>query len=364
MREFKKVRGVFEKVPGSKVWWIRYNDANGRVRREKVGLREAAKNLYNKRKTEVLQSKKLPENFRAPAVTFADLAKDALAWSRTHKKSHRDDQYRLDKLRPEFGHQAADSVTAKDIELWLAANTRTPATANRFRALISLCYRQGIRNNRVKVNPARAVSQRAENNGRIRFLKPDEEKRIVKVMEAEYPQQLPAFIVALNTGMRAGELFNLTWGDVDMTRRQITIPETKNGTVGHVTLNDEAMAALKVAKSYCLGSGYVFENFKGQKLGQQHRWFEDVLTKAKVSGFRWHDLRHTFCSRLAMAGIDLRVIQQLARHKTIAMTARYIHLAQDAEMIALRTLTAFQATLHNQTDTKTDTEKIMQRRAA
>ena len=358
MRKFERVRGVYEKEPGSNVWWIRYHDAYGRLRREKVGLRTAAINLYRKRKTEALQGKKMPESFRARPITFGELAQDALQWGKAHKKSWKDDEYRINKILPHFGQQSAEGITAKDIEGWLVTNTATPASANRYRALISLCYRQGIRNNRIKVNPARAVSQRAENNGRIRFLRPDEEARIRQVMEAEYGQQLPAFDLALNTGMRAGELFPLTWDMVDLDRRQITIPTTKNGTVGHVNLNDEATTALTAARTNSLGSPYVFENYRGQRQCVQHRWFNDVLAKAKVKGFRWHDLRHTFCSRLVMAGVDLPTVRQLARHKTLAMTARYVHLAPHAEVAALRKLSSFQKTLSATTDTRTDTSML------
>jgi integrase len=364
MRTIEKVRGVFEKVPGSKVWWIRYNDCDGVLHREKVGLRSAAINHYRKRKTEAMQGKKMPESFRSKAVTFGELAADALQWGKAHKKSWKDDDYRIKKLLPHFGQQGAESITAKDIEGWLIDNTSTPASANRYRALISLCYRQGIRNERVTLNPARAVSQRAENNGVIRFLRPDEEMRILNVMHADYPQQIPAFVVALNTGMRAGELFPLVWQNVDMDRRQITIPMTKNGTVGHVNMNDETTEALKTARENSLGSCFVFENFRGQKQCTQHRWFADMLLKAKVTGFRWHDLRHTFCSRLVMAGVDMKTVQTLARHKTLAMTARYVHLAPGAETAALRKLTAFQSLQQNQPDTRTDTEHNLGKQAA
>jgi hypothetical protein len=78
----KKLRGIYEKVPGSDVWWIQYFDASGRRRREKAGRRSDAVDLLAKRKTEKLQGKKLPENIRAKPVTFAELAADAIEHSR------------------------------------------------------------------------------------------------------------------------------------------------------------------------------------------------------------------------------------------------------------------------------------------
>src|ERR1700685_1859074 len=84
-------RGVFEKVRNSGEWWIRYADAMGRLRREKAGAKSAALTLYRKRKTEALQGKKLPENLRTRTVGFAELAHDALVYSKTHKLTYGDD---------------------------------------------------------------------------------------------------------------------------------------------------------------------------------------------------------------------------------------------------------------------------------
>jgi hypothetical protein len=88
-------RGVFEKAPGSGEWWIRYVDASGRYRREKAGTKSAATNLVCKRKTEALQGKKLPETLRQRVATFREIAGDALGYSRMHKRSFRDDEYRM-----------------------------------------------------------------------------------------------------------------------------------------------------------------------------------------------------------------------------------------------------------------------------
>src|SRR5215467_16301687 len=94
----RKERGVFEKVPGSGTWWIRYADSMGRIRREKAGTKSSALTLYRKRKTESLQGKKLPENLRSPMVSFAELARETLAYSKTHKRSYDDDVIRMERL--------------------------------------------------------------------------------------------------------------------------------------------------------------------------------------------------------------------------------------------------------------------------
>ncbi len=110
-----KVRGVFEKEPGTKVWWICYFDADGRRRREKAGRKSDAIDLYRKRKLEAMQGKKLPEKLRAPKVSFADLAKDALEYSETHKRSYADDKVRMAKLKDWIGQRPAESVSPQHV---------------------------------------------------------------------------------------------------------------------------------------------------------------------------------------------------------------------------------------------------------
>src|ERR1035437_878821 len=167
----KKQRGIYERVPGSGIWWIRYADENSRLRREKVGNRSAATQLYQKRKTQVRQGEKLPENFRAKAVAFLQLAQSALAYSKAHKRSYKDDVCRMAKVVEHFGDMVADRVRAQDIEDWLEGHDEwATATKNRYLALIKLTYRLAERNGWIKVNPARLVRMRKENNQRVRYL--------------------------------------------------------------------------------------------------------------------------------------------------------------------------------------------------
>jgi hypothetical protein len=168
----RKERGVFEKMPGSGIWWIRYADSMGRIRREKAGTKSSALTLYRKRKTESLQRKKLPENLRSPLVSFAEIAREALAYSKAHKRSYDDDLIRMEKLLNRFRDRAADSITPQELEQHLAQtgdeNDWAPATINRYRALVSLVFRLGIESGKVKENPARLVKHRQEYNARVR----------------------------------------------------------------------------------------------------------------------------------------------------------------------------------------------------
>jgi site-specific recombinase XerD len=324
-------RGVFQRKPGE--WWICYFDARGRRRREKAGTWETARDLYIKRKNEALAGKKLPEKLRRATVTFAEIAKDALAYSKQHKRDYRHDAGRMETLLAWFREYPADGITAQDIERRFEQQTWSPATCNRFRALLSLTYRLAIRSGKVKENPARLVKHRLEDNARIRFLSDDEEIALRKAIEAQCPEHLPELGLALHTGLRVSEQYGLTWADVSFARRVLTIQRSKNGSVRHVPLNQSAMRALEAMRERTGGTGFVCGGTPGPR-----RWFEPVIKGAKIAGFSWHCLRHTFASRLVMAGVDIRTVQELLGHKTIAMTVRYSHLAPKHTLAAVEKL--------------------------
>jgi site-specific recombinase XerD len=350
----RNARGVFEKVPGSDIWWIRFIDAKGRFRREKAGTKGMAIDLYRKRKVEALEGKKLPERLRRATVNFAEIARDALTYSKVHKAgtSYRCDAGRMEVLLGWFREYPAESITAQDIERQFQKQAWAPATPNRYRALLSLTYRLAIRNGKVKENPARLVPHRLEDNARIRFLSADEEKALRKVIEAKHPERMPEFDLALNTGLRLSEQYSLLWENVSLPRRTLTIPRSKNGTMRHVPLNQAAVRALETLCKLHPAPELVCGGAR-----KPRRWFEPALKDAKVASFSWHCLRHTFASRLVMAGVDIRTVQELLGHKTIGMTVRYSHLAPKHTLAAVERL---DAPTETPTDTTTDTRVFEQ----
>jgi site-specific recombinase XerD len=354
----KNPRGVFEKVPGSGEWWIRYIDATGKLRREKVGTKSAAIALVEKRRTEVRERLKLPENFRARPASFADLSKDALAYSRARKLSHRDDQCRMAKIVEEFGDRIAEGITSQEIDSWLEAHEEwMVATKNRYLALLKLTYRLGEENRKIKTNPARLLHMRKENNARVRYLNQydplptkldylksckDEESRLRAVIKAKYSFHMPELEIAIHTGMRRSEQYGTEWPNVNFERRMVTLPRSKHGEKRHIPLNAAALAAFKVLLPNMATSNFVFLNMQGDDTLQSNRhWFEDAVAEAGIGDLTWHDLRHTFASRLVMVGVDLRTVQELMGHKTIQMTCRYAHLAPAHQLAAVERLLSF-----------------------
>jgi site-specific recombinase XerD len=321
------MRGVFERFKGSGVWYVRYADANGKLRRERVGPKSAALSLYNKRKTQILLQEKLPETFRAKPISFEKLAANALTWSVNNKRSYRNDKNRMVGLIEAFGDRPAESITPGDFERYLNAQmTWGGATKNRCRALLKMIYRLAEHDELIRINPARKLRSTKE-QGRVRWLSETEEAVLRNFIP---PKRLPEFELALNTGMRKGEQYELLWENVDLERGVLTIPRSKNGETRFVPLNSAALNSLRVLKNEAEGRVFSLTN--------PRYWFETAIGKSKTKNFHWHDLRHTFASGLVMKGVDIRTVSELLGHKSIIMTMRYAHLSQSHLMDAVEKL--------------------------
>ena len=320
-KEIPRATGVFEKLPGSGVWWIRYRD-HGKLHREKVGRRQDAIDLYKLRKAEILRGRKLPQNLRKAEIKFNQIVELSLKYSQRHHTDQRNVKSRIAHIVADFGERIASDIKPSEIDEWLAENTATAGTANRYRAVFSLIYREAVRNGLLSSNPARLVRQRKESSGRIRYLLDEEEDRLCQAVRELCPEHMPELTIAVGTGMRKSEQYGLIWPQVDFGRREIHLRKTKNGEARDVPMSVGVLAAfqqLKPARIKPTDRVFAIET--------PREWFEGVREKAKLTDFRWHDCRHTFCSRLAMAGVPLKTIQSLAGHKTISITARYAHLA-------------------------------------
>jgi integrase len=194
----------------------------------------------------------------------------------------------MTRLRAWFAGRAAADIRAEEIDARLselARAGRAPATVNQYRALLSLTFSLAVRSGKVPGNPLRRVPVRRTNHARVRFLTLPEEAALRQAIRRFCPLREPELDLALHTGMRRGEQYTLRWQDVDLERALVCGPRGR-------------------------------------------RWFDRAIREAGIRDFRYHDLRHTFASRLVMAGVDLRTVQELMGHKTLLMTLRYSHLSQ------------------------------------
>jgi integrase len=342
------VEGVFERVEGSGIWWIRYRDHLSRRHLEKVGRRSDAITLIGKRRADAHLRKKLPEAFRG-GITFGELVKDALRYSRESngERSTAELSLKFDRMLPVFGARAASSMTVQDLSNWLLEQSEehewSGATRNRYASAFSLVFRIGIENEKIEVNPASKLKRRKESSGRTRFLTIAEERKVRDVITRRCPRNLPAFVISLHTGLRAGEQWRLLWRDIDFDRRILTARATKNGDPErHVPLNDVALAALKEIAAALpnrrAGGHHVFLNSDGNPMRTHRDWFDPIIEESGLDSYSWHIHRHSFASRLVMAGVNLKAVQTLMGHKTVAMTMRYAHLAPDHLTTAVASL--------------------------
>ena len=341
------IRGVYEKAKGSGVWWIRWTDTAGNKRREKVGRRSDAKTLLDKRKTEKLQQNKLPE-IAGRSTLFSGLLDDALEHSQAEngERSTQELKLKIERLRPEWGSRKVKDITKQEIVRWLSTEKEkrgwTDTTMNRWQACFSLVFRVAVDNEKIAVNPASRIRRKTQNNQSVRYLTPAEEGRIRAALATRCPSCLPAFIVSLHTGLRASEQWSLRWSDIDIERKTLTVRKQKSGKgERHIRLNEVAVDALESIRESTEETGVPFLNSKGTPMTTHRDWFDPAVEEAKVSDYTWHKNRHTFASRLAMAGVDIRTIAQLMGHGTIQMSMRYAHLSPDHNQSAVDKLVGF-----------------------
>ncbi len=162
-----------------------------------------------------------------------------------------------------------------------------------------------------------------ENNRRLRFLSIEECQRLV---ECCHKDLRPIVIVALNTGMRRSEIFNLKWDQVDLSHGFILLDVTKNGERREITINTTLEYLFKEI-THSVESEYVIAGKTGKPLTDIKTGFHTTLRKTGISDFIFYNLRHTFSSHLVIAGIDLTSVKELLGHKSLSMTLRYSHLA-------------------------------------
>jgi integrase len=338
----EQIRGVYEKVKGSGVWWVRWTDAAGNKRRMKAGRRSDAKILLDKKKTEKLQQVNLPEKF-SESILFTELLDDALEHSAAENGEQTTHELKLkvERIRPEWGSRKVSSITKQEIVRWLQSEKVkrdwTVATMNRWQACFSLVFRVGIDNEKITINPAARIRRKAEDNQKIRFLTPEEEGRIEDVLSKKYSSYLPAFNISVHTGMRAGEQWRLDWADVDLAGKMLTVRKQKHGKgkERHIRLNSVALGAFQTLLPKGKARGPIFLNSEGTPMTEHRDWFDPTVRDAEVDDYTWHCNRHTFASRLVMAGVDLRTVAELMGHRTIQMTMRYAHLAPKHNQLAV-----------------------------
>jgi integrase len=247
---------------------------------------------------------------------------------RNRPRSIQGDIGRLKILYIFLGHLIADEIRPPVLEEVLVKLIRErkigSTAANQYRTLISSVYNYGIRMGLVFRNPVPLTRPYREDPGRVRCLTEEEEDRLRAAIRLRCPKREPEFDLALYTGMRRGEQFGLKWSGVDLEHGLLEV----NGKTGRrfIKLNATAKTALERLKEQRAEDAiYVCPDTKYDGQRDHLRWFEDAVREAGIKDFRRHDCRHTCASRLLMAGASDHAIKDLLGHRSIAMSARYMH---------------------------------------
>lgn len=242
--------------------------------------------------------------------------------------------YLLADIKPATIAEARDDLRKEETrgQGQKTAKKRGPATANRYLAALSAVLNTAVMEWQwLPDNPCHRVKNLNEPQGRTRYLSDDERNRLLDACrKSDNPDLYAAVLLALSTGARRGEIMGLTWRQVDLKRGQIALTKTKNKTTRALPLMGQALTVMrKRAKVRHLKSDLVFPSATNpaQPVDLTAAW-RTALADAEISDFRWHDLRHTAASYLAMSGASLAEIAEVLGHKTLQMVKRYSHVSE------------------------------------
>lgn len=209
---------------------------------------------------------------------------------------------------------------------------RTPATVNRYLAALSAAFSWAVKERQwLEDNPLGKVTKPKEPRGRVRFLSDEERGALLQACrESSNGDLYTCVVLALSTGARQQEIMGLRWPAVDLSRGIITLHETKNGECRALPLAGHALELVRErGRVRRLDTDLLFpSSIHPQQPVDLRQPFEKALQAAGIQDFRWHDLRHSAASYLAMNGASLAEIAEVLGHKTLNMVKRYSHLSE------------------------------------
>ncbi len=321
-----------------KPWCIAYRGLDGRLRREKTDAptKELAKRLLAKKLVELTEAKVSGVDFEPKDITFNEFAKEYMEHARAVKTASAAlrDETSLVHLKPFFGEYSLRKIHSGLVQRYIDERINKarkeggrirPATVNREQTTLSAIFREAVKRRLTDKNPVRGIRQLPENNTVVRYLSDDEEEKLF----GELPEHLkPIVATALNTGMRKSELLLLRWADVDLEQRLICIKNAKNHKKRYIPINGVVLYLLKELQERNKTAEHVFPSRRsGCHWKNVDGAWQRAVRRADIQNFRFHDLRHTFASRLVRKGVPIKAVQELLGHGSIVVTMRYAHLA-------------------------------------
>lgn len=320
---------------------------NGELVRRSTGTenKRLAEELYGKLRKEVREGRYCDQGNKK---TFKDMADRYMAEYAIKKalKTMQRDKVSLTHLLPIFGGKLLSQITPAQITSYKNQRRNEGASPKSINHELGFCKCAfnvaGREWQWIKTNPFTSVSMERLPQPRVRYLTADEFERLYQECNDRLK---PIVRIAVNTGMRQGNILSLTWQQVDLSRGEINLEHTKNGERLTLPMNGTVKTLLSELKKASVRNinhehDHVFHTSTGGKIdpSELNKWFRKTCRMADIGNFRFHDLRHTFASWLIQKGVSLYEVQRLLGHKTGEMTRRYAHLAPDNLRTAVNSL--------------------------
>jgi integrase len=255
-----------------------------------------------------------------------------LPYNKERTYSDREIKERIQKLGwwdSKIGYLTLADVKPQIIDEHLGAMTQSNATATKYLKNLSHVFSVGVKKwGWINENPVLKVTAPQQPAGRTRYLNPDELQRLLAACKESPNRHLYICVVmAISSGMRQAELMGLKWQDVNLETGVVTLFKTKNGEIRRVSITGVALDLLRKHKT---DNDLLFPSpaKPDQPVDFRKSWL-NAMSKAEITDFHWHDLRHTAASYLVMSGASLSETAEILGHKTLQMTKRYAHLSDD-----------------------------------
>jgi len=328
---------------GKDRWYIDYRDETGKRVQKVVTHAQQREDAVIELQTKIAQifTKDHSNQAKIKAVKFSNFVEMYIKnYAKVNKRSWKDDEYRLQKITNFLGDLYLHDVTALDVEKFKShklTDDVTKSTINRYLTILKRMFNVAIEWGYAKDNPVKGVKFFSEKDTlRQRILTTDEEDRLLEAASAHLK---PILTIALHTGMRRGEILNLRWNQVDLGTGEIRVEKTKSGKTRIVDVNSFLLKELFKLKNVKNCSGYLFLNPRtGKPYRKLQTSFCGACRRAGIKNLRFHDLRHTFASRLVGKGVDLIRVKEILGHSTVKITERYTHTNREEKKKAVELL--------------------------
>ena len=290
-------------------------------------------------------------------LPFNTLVADYLDWAKSNKASWKDDRTRYNKhIKPVFGNKPIKKISPLDLEKLkrtLQKKELAPATIKQCLVLVRQMFNKATAWGKFSGdNPFTNATLNnrklleVPDNRRIRFLQPEEANSLLNELANKSPQVHDMALLSLDTGMRRGEVFSLTWQDINFKNDIIQIKDTKSNRNRQAFMTKQVKAMLRSRKGNGGGVGYIFQSKNGGGIHYVYKVFDRTV---EALGFNkglkdtrdrvvFHTLRHTFASWLALNGTPLLAIKELGGWQSLDMVERYAHLVPDQKREAIKKL--------------------------